>query len=331
MDSGLRIIPADQVPLRRVRFLDAAGMIPIRSVTILFGPPGLGKTTYAVSLAAAVTRGKMTGFAEPRNVLISSHEDDLDDTLAPRALAAQADMSRLSFVRNLSIPSAVEQLRTAAKAADAGLLIIDPLGSHLDGSVDSHKNAAVRRALEPLSELAADLELAVIAVAHPNKSGGTGLDRISGSTAVGEHSRSVIVFGTDPDADAGTSERVIAHKKSNKGPKGPSLAGKIETVGIETRDGLAEHTRLVITGTSEVTAEQLLETRRPEDANAIDPRAFVEEALAEGPVRTVELKEQAQDAGVSWRSVERVKKSAGIRSEKRSDAWYWVAPERKAA
>ena len=330
--SDLRVIPAGEVTLRRVRFLDTAGMIPIRSITILFGPAGYGKTTYAVSLAAAVTRGKMAGFETPRNVLISSHEDDLDDTLAPRALAAGADMEKLGFLKGLSIPSEIEELRRQAKALEAGLLIIDPLSSHLDTAIDSHKNAAVRRALEPLSDLAAELELAVVAIMHPKKGQGSGSEKISGSAAFGEHVRATIVFGPDPTSDDDSMDRVIAHQKHNKGPKSPSLAGRLEVVSIDTKDGPADATRLVVTGTSDVTDEQLLEApRRPEDPNAISPRAFIEEALAAGPVRTTELREQAEEAGVSWRSVERLKKAAGIRADKRSDGWYWEPPKKAAA
>jgi putative DNA primase/helicase len=307
-------------------------MIPLRSLTILFGPAGLGKTTYSVSLAAAVTRGKMTGFEEPRNVLISSQEDDLDDTLVPRAIAAGADLSRIGFLQGLDLPSGVETLRERVRELRPGLLIIDPISSHLDTTVDSHKNAATRRALSPIADLAADLEFAVLAVAHPNKAtAGSGLDRLSGSSAFGEAARSVIVFGVDPSAEDGTEDRVIAHLKSNKGPKGRSIAGRIETVKIETKDGLAEHTRLTVTGLSEVPAEDLLRGRQPEAENGSDPRAFLDEALANGPVPTLELQTEAKDAGVSWRALERVKKQAGVRSVKQGGSWYWARPEREAA
>jgi putative DNA primase/helicase len=327
--ADLRITPGNEVRLRRVKFLDTPGMIPIRSLTVLFGPAGLGKTTYSMSLAAAVSRGTMPGFPTPRNVLISSHEDDLDDTLAPRAVAAGADLSRLSFVSGLTLPAGVEDLHSKAKALEAGLLIIDPITSHLDAGIDSHKNAAIRGALAPIVELAADLELAVVAVAHPNKGGGgAGLTRLSGSGAFGEAPRSVIVFGANPSSEEGSSDRVIAHLKSNKGPTATSLTAKIETVEIETEDGPADATRLAVTGTTDVRPEAILEVQRPGE---IGPKAFLDEFLGDDPVPVRELQAEADNAGVSWRSIEKVKKDAGIRSVKEGNAWYWQAPKKEAA
>lgn len=318
----VRITPGTEVRLRRVKFLDSAGMIPLRSLTVIFGPAGLGKTTYSMSLAASVTRGKMDGFPGPRHVLVSSHEDDLDDTLAPRAVASGADLSRMSFVSGLTLPAGVEDLRSKAKALEAGLLIIDPITSHLDAAIDSHKNAATRGALAPLVDLAADLELAVVAIAHPNKGGGgSGLSRLSGSGAFGEAPRSVIVFGADPSSEQGSPDRVIAHLKSNKGPTAPSLSARIETVEIETDDGPADATRLAITGTTEVQPEDVLEVRRPGETS---PRAFLDEFVGENPVPVKELQAEAENAGVSWHVLDRAKRDAGIRSVRQANAWFWV-------
>ena len=61
---------------------------------ILAGPPGQGKTTIAMLLAATVSTGGMWPDGtqcEPGNVLIWSGEDDPADTLLPRLIAAGAD------------------------------------------------------------------------------------------------------------------------------------------------------------------------------------------------------------------------------------------------
>jgi hypothetical protein len=45
-------------------------------------------------------------------------------------------------------------MRNVAREVDAVLLILDPLLSRLDDRLDTHKDADVRRALEPLVALA---------------------------------------------------------------------------------------------------------------------------------------------------------------------------------
>jgi RecA-family ATPase len=63
------------------------------------------------------------------------------------------------------------------------LVIIDPVSSYL-GKVDSHKNAEVRTVLEPIVEMASRLRVAVVAVTHFSKGGGTSANhRIIGSIA----------------------------------------------------------------------------------------------------------------------------------------------------
>ena len=73
---------------------------------ILAGAPGTGKTTIALSIAAAITRGGKLpdGSQAPLGkVLIWSGEDDASDTLKPRMLAAGADVSRVFIVGGVGV------------------------------------------------------------------------------------------------------------------------------------------------------------------------------------------------------------------------------------
>jgi hypothetical protein len=96
-----------------------------------------------------------------------SGEDDPSDTLVPRLIAAGADLQRVSFVgdykeggktRSFDPARDMELLRDAIKGAGGvELLIVDPVVSAVAG--DSHKNTEVRRALQPLVDLASALVL----------------------------------------------------------------------------------------------------------------------------------------------------------------------------
>src|SRR5688572_410797 len=141
------------------------GWLAAGKLHVLGGQPGTGKTTIALALAAAITTGGRWpdgSRAGLGSVVVWSGEDDPADTLAPRLRAAGADMQRVHFVQGVREgnqyhsfdPSQdVDALRTAlAGLTDVRLLVVDPIVSAVSG--DSHKNAEVRRGLQPLVDLA---------------------------------------------------------------------------------------------------------------------------------------------------------------------------------
>lgn len=327
----LELTKGSDIPLRSVSFLDAAEMIPTGSVTVIVGTAGLGKTTYSLATCAAASTGKLAGVEGPRNVLISSQEDDDQAVLMPRFKAAAGDMERVYTVKGLTIPAEIDALHAHASELDAAIVLIDPIAAHLDSGVDSHRDAAIRGAIAPLADMAADLDLAVIVVAHPNKAASmSGLARISGSSGLGNAARSVIVFGADPadpEGDAG-SRRIIAHLKCNVGKRAPSLTAEVEIAEVETEDGKTKVPRLKITGTSDHDAEDVLGSpNREERTERDDAQSFLEQVLSDGPVRTKEIRNRAEDAELSWRTVERAKKDLSVQAIQGPDGWYWQAKE----
>jgi putative DNA primase/helicase len=322
-------VRGSDVRLRAPRFLDGAEMIPRRSITVAFGPAGLGKTIYGLLQCAAVTTGRMSGLeGTPAPVLISSQEDDPEAVLAPRLVADGADLELVHFVSGLSLPSQVPALAARARALGVALVLIDPIGAHLDPQIDSHRDAATRAALAPLGEMATDLDLAVLVVCHPNKAtSASGLNRISGSGAFGNAARSVVVFGLDPaDPEGETGPgRIIAHLKCNVGKRAPSICAEIETTQVETEDGPTVVPRLRVTGLSAQSADDILASPTGEERSERDSaRAFLTEQLTDGPIRSKELRAAAEASGeFNWRTAERAKRDLNIKAVQRADGWYW--------
>ena len=62
--------------------------IPFGKVTLIQGDSGDGKSTFALNLAALLTRGDTLPFTgvshEPMRVIYLNAEDDADDTVVPR-------------------------------------------------------------------------------------------------------------------------------------------------------------------------------------------------------------------------------------------------------
>ena len=200
---------------------------------VLAGPPGTGKTTIASAFAATLSCGGRWPDgtrADPGNVLIWSGEDDPKDTLVPRMLACGANMSRVQFISGVTDgeeslafdPSIHADLieSEVLKIGGVKLLIVDPIVSAVAG--DSHKNAEVRRGLQPLVSLAERLDCAVLGISHFSKgtSGRDPVERVTGSIAFGALARLVFAVANMPDDDQDGGGRIFVRSKSNIGPDG---------------------------------------------------------------------------------------------------------------
>jgi putative DNA primase/helicase len=176
--SGLEVVCMADVRPAAIEWL-WQNWIAVGKVHVLAGEGGRGKSTILCNMTATTTTGTKwpDGALACRagSVIILAAEDDVEDTLAPRLMAAGADLSRVFVIRSVfdenrrrgfSLQVDLERLEAEIQKHDnVRLVIIDPVSSYL-GKVDSHKNADVRSVLEPLGEMAARLRVAVICNNH---------------------------------------------------------------------------------------------------------------------------------------------------------------------
>jgi hypothetical protein len=172
-----------------------------------------------------ITRGMLHGehLGTPKPVLVAATEDSWSQTIVPRLIAAGADLDRVYRVEviaddvhtELTLPRDLVRMRNIAREVDAVLLILDPLLSRLDDRLDTHKEADVRRALEPLVAAADMINLA--RTHSPQQSGSSDpLQVIMGSRAFAAVARSVHTVIYDPDDDSKT-RRLFGTPKNNLG------------------------------------------------------------------------------------------------------------------
>ena len=96
----MRLITASSITPEPITWL-WDGWLAQGKLHILAGQPGTGKTTIAMTFAAAVSAGRAwpDGTCSPvADVLIWSGEDSPADTLVPRLIASGADRGRVHFV-----------------------------------------------------------------------------------------------------------------------------------------------------------------------------------------------------------------------------------------
>lgn len=215
------------------------GRIAVGTLSLLAGRQGLGKSTFAYWMAARITRGELPGAyaGTPRAVLVCATEDSWEHVIIPRLMAAGADLELVHRVevatddhdpQPLDLPVDVDALRAAIEETDAVAVLLDPLLSRVSARLDTHKDAEVRQALEPLTRLAAATLAAILGVMHLNKAGGTEpLTAVMGSTAFSAVARSVSMIVPDPDND---DQRLFATVKNNLGRTDlPTLRFRIES------------------------------------------------------------------------------------------------------
>ena len=335
-DDGVILINGADLNPEPVQWL-WRGWLALGKLHLLAGAPGQGKTTIAIAFAATITIGGRWpdgSRCDPGHVLVWSGEDDPADTLLPRLMAAGGDRSRVHFVSGSRVNGDLEPfdpardmvaLQTAAeRIGNVRLIIVDPIVSAVTG--DSHKNTETRRALQPLVDLAANMNAALLGITHFSKAGqgGDPSQRVLGSVAFTAVARVVMVAARVQTED-GEPRRILARSKSNIGPDDGGYEYNLEQ--SEPLPGIEAN--LVTWGASvQGTARELLTDpteQDGEDRNAQTTASdFLTEMLKDGPRCSKDLETQAKEAGISWRTIRRASDTMAIIKKPGTDKrWYW--------
>jgi len=333
----------DPIPIRWIW----SGWLAEGKLEILAGAVATGKTTLAIELAATVTRGGRWpdgSTATTGGVLVWSGEDDPEDTLLPRFLAAGGVRERIHFVKGVIVngkrrtfdPSTdMGELTTAACAIpDLKMVIVDPVVLMVAG--DSHKNTEVRRGLQPLSELAATTNCVALGITHLTKgtAGRDPIERVTGSLAFTAGPRLAIMAARPLDPE---QKRRLVRIKSNIGPDGNGFEYSLAQEPLVGWDGLSGQ-RVLWGDPLFGTARELLnDIELPKDEAPATPKRdtatqFLRDILKDGAMPTKWIENAAKQAGLSWRTVQRAASDLGVIASRiggiASDGeWQWQLPD----
>lgn len=308
-------------------------------LVLLAGAAGTGKTTLAMELAAIITKGGKFPDNTPSmlgDVVIWSGEDDPDDTLVPRLIANGADIARVHFVGNVAdfkggrsfdpakdMPILLKSIKEIGKVV---LIIIDPIVSAVAG--DSHKNAEVRRGLQPVIELASQIGASVIGITHFTK--GTGgkdtTERVTGSLAFAALARAVLATAKDSENDG----YILTRSKSNLGPDGGGFRYKLNQVSLDSYPNITA-SKVVWGDPLNGNARDLIknaEGDQPDNSNESAAEGWLLRTLASGPMKANDIYMLGGGAGFSKDKLKRAKLKAKIddsRSKFRGVSWWLLA------
>lgn len=339
---GLEVLCLADVKPRPIEWL-WKNWIAIGKTSILAGEGGGGKSTILCDLTARTTRGdRWPDHAEattPGGVIILAAEDDVEDTLAPRLIAAGADMARVFNIRSVrnddlsrrtfNLQADLQRLETEIAARDGiRLVIIDPVSSYM-GRVDSHKNADVRSVLEPIGDMAARQRVAVLCNNHFSKGGGSANNRMIGSVAFINYCRAGFIVTTDAEDP---ERRLLMPSKMNIAPIRYGLAYRIEGVLLDGQSEEILTSRICWeTEPVKISADEALAAHenqgegRTSKAEAIE---FLQDALSNGPRPAAEVKAEASAAGITPKPLRLAKETLGVKFSKpgMTEGWVWELP-----
>jgi len=303
--------------------------IPLGKITVIRGDPGQGKTTMCLTLAAIVSQGwafpneaQLTA-TEQGNVLFITAEDDLNDTIAPRLIAAKADMSRIfsykeSATDTLTFTS--PQFEALLKESNPRLVIVDPIQAFLGTTVDGHRANEIRPVMSHLRSLAEKYNCAVVLIEHMNKNmGGKGLYRGLGSIDITAAARSVIMLGSNPNDE---KDKGICHIKSNCGAMGKVVGFSIGNDGIVWNP----HTLL----TADMIQGYVKSNSDKGDSALDEAKAFLRESLQGSRQLAKDVTITAKQYSITDSTLRRAREDLGVITERegfgKSGSVYWKLP-----
>lgn len=332
------LVPAALIPPKPVDWL-WVGWLVAGKLNILGGQPGTGKTTIALYMAATISRGGIEGlcwpdktFAPLGQVVIWSGEDGIEDTLIPRLIAAGADMSRVHILRgtlqngrtrpfnfDTDLPILSEAL---IRIGNVRLVIIDSIVQAVSG--DANKNAAVRRGLQPLGELAETHTCAVLGITHVNKGSRNKdpLERINGSLAFGAVPRVVLIAarGEQMSTDGTPPSSVLVRAKTTNADPDGGFEYRIMPMKF-LHDGRLISASCIdwnptpLQGSAKEILRSILDESSPSSDGATDAAArFLRDTLANGPILSSEVELLALAAQIAPSAVKRARKQLGVLS-----------------
>jgi putative DNA primase/helicase len=325
------------------------GRFALGKFGLIAGMPDMGKGQIAAFLAAAVTASVDLpcdeGSAAQGKVLWFNAEDGACDTIVPRLVAAGADPDRVHLVdgvrisgENRTFPfSLVTDLHLLKKKirqiGNVTLVIIDPISAYLGvGKVDSRSATDVRGTLTPLKNMAEELHVAVIGIAHFNKKEEvkSALLRVSDSIAYVAQARHVYAVLDDPE-DKDSKLFIKAKNNLARDAKALRYGMGVKKVGYDAKLGVDINAPFIIWHPQhvEITANEAMQAACGHTAKR-EAREFLLERLEVGPMKAEDVIEEAKLDGIAKRTLDRAKKELGVKSRKTPSKfggeWYWELP-----
>lgn len=289
--------------------------IPKGMITFLEGDPGVGKSWVGMKIASDITNGiqmpGQTHIVEPQNVLMLAGEEDLELAVANRLSKVKADMERVfvtdsKFVLN---KKGIDELDFLLGKVEAAVVFLDPIQSYVPREIDTNVLTDVYDMLDPLARMARRHNSAFIIVRHLRKGGSANAKHAGiGSIGLTGIARSVMLV-----QETKGGNRVMKHVKHSYTERGDSLKFDMGDNGFRWA------------GTWDDRESDKVETYSKKHEAMVQ---FLFDTLRDGSKPVIEVYQIATKAGFKPRTLETLKKYAGVESIRIGSAWHWQLRDR---
>lgn len=285
--------------------------IPLGTIVLLVGDPGVGKTYIALWIASILSNGGRFPFDTnnqnedfgPSNIIFQNGEDGVSYTLKQRLELLKADSKHIFMIDESDSMFRLDDLilfEESLKRLSPKLVIIDPIQRYIPDGKSMDKANDVRSTLSPIRDLAEKYNCTIIIIMHRNKGNKTpSLYRALGSIDFVGTARSMLTV------EENNSKKYIHHTKSSMGIMGKSIQYEITNHGIEIIDAISP--------------SELEDNQDRKLDKAID---FLKKSLKDGYMPSLELFYQAEEQEISKSTLKRAKKKLGIEVLQHNNKWY---------
>jgi len=300
-------------------------------ISLIAGDPGIGKSWLSLDIASIVSRGGQWPdgtSCDPGRVILINCEDDFKDTVRPRLDLLGANLENIYELEGYEEQGYIHQVtfedfdifEQVIDSHMPSLIIVDPVSAYFGQNTDNYRDTSVRNALRPLAEMIMENGVALLLVAHLNKSiDQQGLYRVSGSIQFSGAARTTYLVTIDPKEP---ERRLMVCAKNNLGPARFGHAYSIDPDSDQP-----------IRWEPEPLTERDLESllpggmRKDEDTEEISKYLKDEASKNRGVLRPSDVKKSMAEGGYQWSSVQRARRHAGFTAVNKGEAWLWVSPD----
>lgn len=319
-----------------------------QKLNMIVGNPDCGKGLITHYVTACVTAGRdwfdTPNPHPPSDVLVLTGEEDWDDTVVPRLMAAGADLHRVHWLklsvtknmttrqREIQLDRDVEQLEAFLVAhPNIRVVIIDPISSYMGRTSMIDEQKVRGDVLMPLKELANRRAITIIGVMHLNKK--VELDaihRIGGAMAFVGVARMVWLCAPKPNDDGTDSDDMLMVKV-----KGNIVHRKLTGLAyyVTAKPVLIEGDQVVTpyvqwNGTVDATANQVTGKKTQAAHRPAEQLPAAEQWLRDYLRAGPKSQKDVEDQGIHGKdfskdTLKRAKKALGVRSYQQERQWFW--------
>lgn len=299
-----------------------------KTLSILEGDPGLGKSYMAMVVAASIAQGQRLpcvkkGKSKAHGTIIYFDIENNAASVTKVRLKYNGfdDLGNYYAVEqafSIDDEDAIEEIYEYLEKLKPVLIVFDTLNTYI-GRADTHKASEATQAMGIFKQMANDFDCAVLLVRHLTKGSGSAMYRGQGSVAFSGSARVTMCVGVDPD-DSET--RVMAVVKGNLAPLPGGLAFR-----IEARE--KDRSEFIWEGFNSLTAQEVMDastearSKGKEGTGIQDAMEFLERTITGKAVELDKLYRMGEKQSVSRKMVDRAASKMNVKKSKKGKVEKW--------